>query len=177
MNTERTSQYAAAVVAIATAEDAVDAVEDELLTVARAIEGTDDLRQRLTDQHLPVGRRLSFIETDVLTAAHPATRSTLAMLIAADRVGELPAIADEVARRAAAAREEEVAEVRVAVPLDDARQAALKGALERATGRKLDLKVVVDESVVGGVRARIGDEVIDGSLLRRLSDLRARVGA
>ena len=177
MSTERTSHYAAAVVAIATAEDALDAVEDELLTVARAIDATDELRQRLTDQHLPVGRRLSFVESEVLAAAHPATRSALAMLIAADRADQLPAIADEVARRAAAAREEEVAEVSVAVPLDDARQAALKDALERATGRKLDLKVIVDESVVGGVRARIGDEVIDGSLLRRLSDLRGRVGA
>ncbi|MFP4635057.1 MAG: ATP synthase F1 subunit delta [Nitriliruptoraceae bacterium] len=177
MDTERTSHYASAVVAIATAEDALSAVEDELLTIARALRANDELRQRLTDQHLPVGRRLSLLESDVLTAAHPATRGALAMLIAAERAGELPELADKVARRAAAQREEELAEVRVAVPLDDARRDALKRALERATGRRLELKVIVDESVVGGVRARIGDEVIDGSLLRRLSDLRARVGA
>lgn len=177
MDTERTSHYAAAVMAIATAEDALSAVEDELLTIARALRANDELRQRLTDQYLPVGRRLTLLESEVLAAAHPATRAALAMLIAAERAGELPELADEVARRAAAQREEELAEVRVAVPLDDARREALKHALERATGRRLELKVIVDESVVGGVRARIGDEVIDGSLLRRLSDLRARVGA
>lgn len=177
MTTERTSSYAEAIVAIATAELGLDAVEDELLTVARAIDTNEDLRQRLTDRHMPVGHRLAFLESSVLTAAHPATRSALALVIAADRVGELTAIATEVALRASASRDEMFAEVYVAVPLDDARKTALKAALERATGRRLDLRFIVDDSVVGGVRARIGDNVIDGSLLRRLTDLRGRVGA
>jgi F-type H+-transporting ATPase subunit delta len=177
MTTQRTSRYADAVVAIASGEDGLDAVEDELLTVARAIDNNEQLRQQLTDQHLPVGNRLTFLESSVLTAAHPATRSALAMLIAADRMGELTDIANEVAERVATSREEEFAEVFVAVPLDDTRKAALKAALERATGRTLDLKFIVDDSVIGGVRARIGDTVIDGSLLRRLTELRGRVGA
>jgi F-type H+-transporting ATPase subunit delta len=177
MSNERTLRYAEAVVAIATAEGGLDAVEDELLTLARAIEGTEELRAKLTDRHLPVAQRLTFVESQVLVAAHPATRAALAMLIAADRVGELSAVAHEVAQRAAASREQEFAEVFVAAPIDDARRDALKAALERTTGKKLDLQVIVDESLVGGVRARIGDTVIDGSLLRRLTDLRSRVGA
>jgi F-type H+-transporting ATPase subunit delta len=177
MTTQRTGRYADAVVAIASGEGGLDAVEDELLTVARAIDANEQLRQQLTDRHLPVGNRLTLLESSVLSAAHPATRAALAMLIAADRVGELTDIANEVAQRAATSREEEFAEVFVAVPLDDTRKAALKAALERATGRTLDLKFIVDDSVVGGVRARVGDTVIDGSLLRRLTDLRSRVGA
>lgn len=176
MTTERTSRYAEAIVAVATAENGLEAVEDELLTVARAVESNEELRQRITDQHLPVGNRLAFLESSVLTAAHPATRSVLALIIAADRAGELGAIATEVALRASASRDSEFAEVFVAVPLDDTRKAALKAALERATGRTLDVRFIVDDSLVGGVRARIGDTVIDGSLLRRLTDLRGRVG-
>jgi F-type H+-transporting ATPase subunit delta len=177
MTTDRTLSYAKAVVELATGEGALDAVEDELLTVARAVDGNEELRQHLTDIHLPIANRLAFVESQALQAAHPVTRAALAMLIAADRAGDLATIADEVARRSAATRDEELAEVRVAVPLDEARTAALKAALERATGRKLDVKVVVDDSVVGGVRARIGDTIIDGSLLRRLTELRTRVGA
>lgn len=176
MTTERTARYAEAIVAIATGEDGLEAVENELLSVSRAIDTNEELRERMTDRHLPVGQRLTFLESSVLRAAHPATRSALAMIIAADRVGQLTDIANEVALRAAASRDEEFAEVYVAVPLDDARKTALKDALERATGRSLDLRFVVDDSVVGGVRARIGDTVIDGSLLRRLTDLRGRVG-
>ncbi len=176
MTKQRTNGYAEAVVALATAEDALDAVESELLAVARAVDANEPLRRQLTDLHLPVGRRLTFVESEVLTAAHPATRSALAMIIAADRVRDLAAIAEQVSERAAASRDEELAEVYVAVPLDDARKQALKDALERATGRKLELKVYVDETVVGGVRARIGDTVIDGSLSSRLGELRTRVG-
>jgi F-type H+-transporting ATPase subunit delta len=174
MTTEGTSAYAQAVVALARGEGALDTVEDELLTLARAVEGNDELRRQLTDAQLPVANRLTFVESAALRAAHPATRTALAMIIAAERAGELGTIAYEVARAAAAGRDEELAEVHVAVALDEPRKAALKQALERATGKKLDLKVYVDESVVGGVRARIGDTVIDGSLARRLDDLRTR---
>jgi F-type H+-transporting ATPase subunit delta len=177
MTTDRTLHYAKAVVEMASGEGALDAVEDELLAVARAVDASEELRGHLTDIHLPIAQRLTFVESHALQAAHPVTRATLAMLIAADRVGDLSAIASEVARRSAASRDEELAEVHVAVPLDETRTAALKAALERATGRRLDLKVIVDPSVVGGVRARVGDTIIDGSLLRRLTDLRTRVGA
>jgi F-type H+-transporting ATPase subunit delta len=173
--TDRTHHYAQAVVALAEAEDALGAVEDELLAVARAIDGNDQLRRQLTDQHLPIGSRLTFAESSALQAAHPATRAALALLIAADRIGDIAAIADEVASEGAARRDAEVAEVYVAAPLDDAKREALKAALERATGKRLDMKVFVDESVVGGVRAKIGDTVIDGSVSKRLDDLRARV--
>jgi F-type H+-transporting ATPase subunit delta len=174
MTTEGTSAYAQAVVALARGEDALDTVEDELLSIARTVEDNDELRRRLTDAQLPVANRLTFVESAALRAAHPATRTALAMIIAAERAGELAQIAEAVATTAAARRDEVLAEVRVAVPLDEPRKLALKQALERATGKKLDLKVYVDESVVGGVRARIGDTVIDGSLARRLEDLRTR---
>lgn len=176
MTTERITAYADAIVAIARGEGALDTVEDELFTVARAVEASEPLRAKLTDLTLPVGQRLKLLETEVIAAAHPATRTALATVIVAEQAGALAAIAGEVASRAAAEREEELAEVVVAVELSEPRVAALKAALERATGRKLELKVHVDPAVVGGVRTRIGDTVIDGTLASRLADLRTRVG-
>lgn len=173
---DRTNGYAEAVVALATAEGALDTVEDELLQIARAVDDNEALREKLVDIHLPVGNRLRFVEAEALQAASPATRSAVAMVIAAGRAADLSAIATEVSRRAAEARERELAEVAVAVPIDDATREQLRAALERATGKKLELKVFVDPDVVGGVRARIGDTVIDGSLARRLDDVRTRVG-
>ena len=63
----------------------------------------------------------------------------------------------------------------MAQPLTDAQTTALQAALERATGAELTMRVVVDPSVIGGVRARIGATVIDGSVARRLSQLRTRI--
>jgi F-type H+-transporting ATPase subunit delta len=174
---ERTQAYAQAIVALATGEGALDTVEDELLQIARAVDANNDLRETLVDIHLPVAQRLAFVDSQALTAAHPTTRSVIAMLISANRAGDLDAIASDVARRAAEARQRELAEVYVAAPLDDDRRDKLREALERATGKKLDLKVFVDGSVVGGVRAKIGDTVIDGSLARRLTEVRTRLGS
>lgn len=173
--TERTTGYAEAIVAMAEAEGSLDAVETELLTIARTVDDNNDLRERLTDIHLPLARRLAFVETEVLTAAHPATRAALAMVIAANRANDLADIAEDVARQAAEARDRELAEVTVAVPIDDPTRNQLLAALERATGKQLEMKVFVDDSIVGGVRAKVGDTVIDGSLARRLDEVRTRV--
>jgi F-type H+-transporting ATPase subunit delta len=79
------------------------------------------------------------------------------------------------AEAAASARDRELAEVYVAVELDETTREQLQQALERATGKSLEVKVFVDPSVVGGVRARIGDTVIDGSIAKRLDDVRTRI--
>ena len=64
-----------------------------------------------------------------------------------------------------------VAEVRSAVPLDDDQQRRLSAALVNATGKQVELKVVVDPSVLGGLVAQVGDTVIDGSVRSRLQQL------
>ena len=69
-----------------------------------------------------------------------------------------------------------MAEVRSATPLDDKQRKALAEALGQATGKNVEVKVLVDPSVIGGVVAKIGDTVIDGSIKRRLEQLRERVG-
>jgi len=61
-----------------------------------------------------------------------------------------------------------VAEVRTAVPLDAGQRTRLAEALGRATGKDIELKVLVDESLVGGIMARVGDQVYDGTIKRRL---------
>jgi F-type H+-transporting ATPase subunit delta len=65
-----------------------------------------------------------------------------------------------------------VAEVRSAVQLDERQRERLAAALSRATGRAVEVKVVVDPTVVGGVVAKIGDEVLDGTLRTRLTEAR-----
>ena len=76
---------------------------------------------------------------------------------------------------AAQSREQVVAEVRSAVPLDDAQKARLAEALSASTRKRVDVKVVVDESVLGGIVATIGDTVIDGTVRHRLEELKERM--
>ena len=174
MNEDPNRAYARAALTVAEGEGAVEVVERELAAVAHAIGTNDELRTALTDQQLPLGRRLAAVDGGLLAAAHPATRTVLAMVLAAERAGELNDIVEAMSELVASDRV--TAEVTSAVPLDERRRAALTAALERATGHELDVRFVVDEAVVGGVRATVGDTVIDGSLLKRMSDLRTRIG-
>ena len=84
---------------------------------------------------------------------------------------------DELARMASEEREHALAEVRTAVDLSAEQRERLAQALSRATGRQVDVKVVVDPSVVGGVIARVGDEVFDGSIASRLEDAKQALGS
>jgi F-type H+-transporting ATPase subunit delta len=69
-------------------------------------------------------------------------------------------------------REATLAEVRSAVPLDQARTKKLAESLSAATGRKIEVRVVVDPNVVGGLVAKVGDEIFDGSIRTRLDEAR-----
>ena len=65
-----------------------------------------------------------------------------------------------------------VAEVRSAIPLDGEQRRRLTEALERATGKQVELKVIIDRGVIGGLVARVGDTVIDGTVRKRLDQLK-----
>ncbi|MDQ3931717.1 MAG: ATP synthase F1 subunit delta [Actinomycetota bacterium] len=175
-NSDRTKPYVEAIIAMARGEDALDAVEDELLRIARALEEHTDLHEALADSQLPLGRRLEVVD-EVLEAAHPMTRTAVTLLVASGRVRNFDSVARGVAERAAEERERELAHVYVAVPLDQERRERLREALEEVTGKQLEMKVFVDESVIGGVRAQIGDTIIDGTIARRLEEIRARLGS
>jgi F-type H+-transporting ATPase subunit delta len=58
------------------------------------------------------------------------------------------------------------------MPLSDDQRERLAAALSQATGKNIDVKVILDPSVLGGVVAQIGDTVIDGSVRHRLNQLR-----
>jgi F-type H+-transporting ATPase subunit delta len=167
--------YAAAIVALAEGLGDLDVVDNELTTVARAVNGSREMQERLSDINIPPSVRLKFVESEALSAAHPTTRAALAMVIAGEAASSIGEISDLVSDEAARRRDASVAEVTVAQPIDDASAERLRTALERKLGRKLTLKVTVDPSVVGGVRARVGDTVIDGSLSGRLSEVRTRL--
>jgi F-type H+-transporting ATPase subunit delta len=86
----------------------------------------------------------------------------------------LPEVADALVKRASSEKQQEVAEVRSAVALNDAQKTRISEALAKATGKKLNLKVVVDPSVIGGIVATVGDEVIDDTVRTRLDQVKSR---
>jgi F-type H+-transporting ATPase subunit delta len=152
----------------------LDDLEDDLFRFGRVISGQAGLRQALTgpttaDAKTSLlvgllsakvsGPSLSLI-TQVLT--HPRGRSPQAVLDLA---------ADIAARR----REQLIAVVRVATELSAAQRQRLLDSLTQAYGQGIHLNVVPDPAIIGGVSVTIGDELIDGTALSRLAEVRRRL--
>lgn len=160
--------YAQALFSVAQAEDALEDVQDELFRFARALDQENQLRETLTDPALPIERKKAILQDILGTRASPHTVSIVGFLVEQGKTRDLTAIVDELVALASEQRDAAVAEVRTAVQLDDRHRDEIAKALEQATGKKVELKVVVDPSILGGVIARVGDQVIDGSIKRRL---------
>jgi len=169
---DRVDGYAQGIFEIARAEGSLENVENELFQFSQLFQSNEQLREKLTDQTLPVEKRQAIVEDLLGQKASSLTVNVISFVVGAGRARELPEIVDRLVRRAAAERQREVAEVRSAVMLDAEQQRRLTEALEKATGKKIELKVIQDPAVIGGLVARVGDTVIDGTVRRRLEQLR-----
>ena len=169
---DRVDGYAAALLEVARAEGLLDRVVNELFHFAQAFKSNDQLRLALTDQQVPPERRQAIAEEILGQKASPLSASLISFIVGAGRARYLVSIIERLAQKSAAERRREVAEVRSAMPLDDGQRARLESALSKALNKQVDVKVIVDASVMGGVVARVGDTVIDGSVRHRLEKLR-----
>jgi len=174
MSIAQINAYVVAMFEIASANDAVSAVEDDMFRLARAIESNEQLRAALNDTSLPSDRRQNIVEQLLGGKAHNVTVQLVSMLVGTGHISLLPQVADALVKRASSSKQMEVAEVRSAVALTDAQKARLAEALGKAAGKPVNLKVVVDPSVIGGLVATIGDEVIDDTVRTRLDQVKAR---
>ncbi len=175
MSDARIEGYARALFEVARAEGTLDEVEDELFRFARSYESSDELRNALTDEMVPAASRQGIIADLLGGKATATTTQLLSMVVGSGRSRDLPAIIDKLVARASSAKNLEVAEVRSAVALTSDQQDRLKAALANATGKQVNLKVIVDPSILGGIVATVGDSVIDGSVRTRVDQLKSRI--
>jgi F-type H+-transporting ATPase subunit delta len=172
MADDRTLAYAEALFAVARAEGTLGEVEDELFRFSQTLSGSDELREALTDARIPASRRQQIVEDLLGGKASSTTVALVSMVVGTGRAHDLPAIIRQIVEMSAVAANKEVAEVRSAVPLSEDQRDRLAKALNEATGKQVEVKVVVDPSVLGGIVAQVGDTVIDGSVRSRLDQLR-----
>lgn len=169
--------YAEALFNVVQAEGEIERVEDELYRFSKVIDGNHELKQALSDKAIDRGQRIKVLEDLLADKVSPHTLGLLTFIVGQGRARQMPQILQELSALAAEARNAVVAEVRSATPLDSRQRAALQSALSKATGKKVAVKVTVDPSLIGGIVAKIGETIIDGSVKRRLEQLKDQVRA
>ena len=170
------TRYARALLDVAIVQSDPGKVETDLSELAAMIAGHAELHRVLTDPRVPVAARTGLVRTIAERAAveSPVAR-LLALLAERGRLELLPAIVETYRERLLAYRKIVHAHVDAAAPLAQERQDALRDRLSHLTGKHVQLDVGIDPALIGGVVARIGSTVYDGSVRTQLHKMRQQL--
>jgi len=159
-----------------TAEQAgtLDQVEETLFRFGRIVDADHRLRTTLGDRNAPLATREAIV-TRLLAKKVPDQTVALARRAVAAHNHTFDLTLESYLRISSALRRRSLATVHVAHPISADQEARLKAALTAQAGRPVNLMVVVDPSLVGGVRVEIGDEIIDGSMAGRFDAARRQL--
>ena len=166
----------AAVLASAEREDALGDVEDDLFRFSRLLAREPALANALADRRLPQENRVGLVRSLLEDKVRSQSLRLALRATAASRGSLVQGALERLVQQAAERRERLLAVVRVPLPLSDEQRSRLGAAVQRLYGRAVRLQEDVDPSVEGGASLRVGDEVLDGTVGRRLSDAETALG-
>lgn len=151
-------------------DDKLADVEDELFRFGQIVAGDNELAVTLSDPGAPVGRRVKLVEDLLEGKTQPATLRLVEVALTGFGGRSFEFSLTRLVELTAAKRDREIAYVTVAKPLDDADEQRLSAKLSDMYGRPVSLKIDVDPAVIGGVSVRVGSDLYDGTILRRLTE-------
>jgi F-type H+-transporting ATPase subunit delta len=178
-NKTAATRYARALLDVAVKEQAnLEQIEDELSQFADLFKQYPLLEKVLLNPAVPVPRKRAAV-ADLLARAGftPIVTKLIALLADRDRLVLTPDLLAAYRDRLLDHRGVVRAEVTTAVALDEGRADAIQRGLTTLTGRTVRLSTTIDPSIIGGLVARIGSTVYDGSVTRQLEKMKERLVA
>lgn len=166
-------RYAKAIFDLGSQQGNLDQLGRDLRGLVAAMKSSAELATTLSSPAIRRSDRRNVL--DALMArigAHPTTKNTVNLLLDGERLGSLPLISREVDRMIEEKAGRVAAEVVSAKPLDPAQLSQITAALEKLSGKKVSVSSRHDAELLGGVVAKVGDTVYDGSLRTQLRTLR-----
>jgi F-type H+-transporting ATPase subunit delta len=173
---EDANQYAKGLFAVAAAQGAPRPVADQLRGFLGLLDANPDLRRAMFNVAIPPDRKRRVLdELAALGPLSPLLQRFLELVIARGHLPLLPAVADAFEVRVLQHEQVVAAQVTTAVALPADRRTVLERSLEAFAGTTVRVSTAVDPSILGGVVARIGSTVYDGSIRRQLERLREQM--
>ncbi|MCX4389790.1 F0F1 ATP synthase subunit delta [Micromonospora peucetia] len=159
---------------LASADSAGDLgeVEDELFRFGQVVSGEPALSNALADPIAPIGQRAGLVRELLAGKARPVTVSLVEVALSGFGGRSFTGALTRLVELAADRRDRQVAYVTAAAPLSEEDERRLGASLSAIYGREVSVKQTVDPSVLGGVSVRVGSDLYDGTVLRRLNESR-----
>lgn len=169
-------RYAAALADVVIARGEAREVLEELSKWESMMQNNPDLLDVFRNPTIPYEQKHSVLNTLITrTRPLPTTANFLQVLLRNQRLSDLHMINQRLALELDERSGVVVAQVMTARPMPQPAQDDLRERLSRVTGRNVRLQFAVDENLIGGVVARIGSTVYDGSVRTQLEQMRQRL--
>ena len=167
-------RYAEAIFAIAREQNTIDRTLDDVQGIA-SLFSKRTLAYLLNEPKVPLQRKEQAIRQGLASKVLPTSLNLALLVVQRQLVEAMPNIARELAQLVLDYKNQAVAEVTTAAPMDDQQRNQVQQALERKTGKTILMQTKVQPEILGGVIARVGDQVIDGSIRHSLTVLKQQL--
>jgi len=167
-------RYAEAIFEIARENNTIDRTLDDVQGIASMF-SKRTLAYLLNEPKVPAQRKEKAIRQGLASRVLPTSLNLALLVVQRQLVDAMPNIARELAQMVLDYKNQAVAEVTTAAPMDEQQLNRVRQALERNTGKTILMQTKVQPEILGGVIARVGDEVIDGSIRHRLAVLKQQL--
>ena len=166
-------RYAKAVMDLGEASKNLDKMAADLRSLAKAMKDSQELQTVLTNPAIRRADRRKVLDGLLQRiGAQPHTKNLVYLLLDSERLSSLEGISREVDTMIQVKSGRIAAEITSAAPLDAGQVQQITAALEKLSGKKVDVTKKEDPNLLGGVVARVGDVVYDGSLRTQLHTIR-----
>jgi F-type H+-transporting ATPase subunit delta len=153
-------------------DDVLGDVEDELFRFGQIVSGNAELAVTLSDPAAPATNRIKLVEDLLESKVQAITLRLIEVALEGFGGRSFESSLTRLVEMTAAKRDREVAYVTVAKPLDEAEEERLSSKLSDIYGRPVSLKVDVVPAIIGGISVKVGSDLYDGTILRRLNEAR-----
>ncbi|MCZ8523360.1 MULTISPECIES: F0F1 ATP synthase subunit delta [Paenibacillus] len=164
-------RYAKALFEIANEQGRIAQVEEELKAVVSTLKQNADFYKLIKHPAIGAAAKADMLKQVFTTSLSETTFNTLSLLIEKGREELLEAMVGYYVRIASEALNQANATVYTPVELNAEEQSHIASSFGKITGKQIRVTTVLDKSLLGGIRVRIGDRLYDGSLSGKLQRL------
>lgn len=175
MDTRVASRYAQSLFDVASQQNIVPSVSDDLNAITAALDSDPRFKTFITNPAMNRESKLKLMESVFSDRVTALTMQLFRLLLEKRREGLIGLVAQEFDRFRRAASNTLFAQVVSAKPLADAEQKAIVNKLETSSKQKVEATFDVDESLLGGVKVHVGNSVMDGTVRGTLNRLRDKL--
>jgi len=164
--------YAEALFQVARVEERMDQVEEDLTHLKKTLDSNIELREFLNNLQISSAGKQDALSKIFGESLSPITLHWMNLIVDQGRQRKLPTIIEAFFTLTQDAREKITAEIITSVPLSEDLARRMESELSRVTKKRVFLKPVVDDSILGGVIVKVDNKVIDGSVRTRLEEIK-----